>query len=59
MANHSGRPGTANGDEADYLGRGGRVPYNTRAGVRRKVRQGSNRRARRTTRLALRTGQEA
>lgn len=55
---HGNRPGTMNGDERDYLGRGGRVPYNTRAGVRRRVRQGSNRRDRRNTRTVLRTGRE-
>jgi len=55
---HGNRPGAASGDESDYLGRGGRVPYKTRAGVRRRVRQGSNRRDRRTTRPLLRTGRE-
>lgn len=55
---HGGKPGATNGDETDYLGRGGRVPYKTRAGTRRRVRQGSNRRDRRDTRTALRTGRE-
>ena len=55
---HGGKAGAMNGDETDYLGRGGRVPYKTRAGVRRRVRQGSNRRTRRNTRTSLRTGRE-
>jgi hypothetical protein len=56
---HAGRAGATNGDETDYLGRGGRVPYaHVRPGTRRRVRQGANRRQRRTTRAALRTGRE-
>lgn len=54
---HGGKPGAMNGDETDYLFRD-RAPHKHRAGARRRVRQGSNRRDRRVTRIALRTGRE-
>lgn len=54
---HGGKPGAMNADESDYLLRD-RAPHNHRPGARRRVRAASNRRDRRVTREALRTGRE-